>query len=250
MLFSQRKGIKPSQKAIQIDSMDTELRNSLWNLLDIFYWRKIKHHDYRKIFFESNLSNLFHKYYLHFFKITIDQLTDSFSQEIARMKSYFFKCDWNEVYDLIEFTVLNGPDNLADDFCKTANSVLERESSAYRFVNYQIVEITSAEEIEAIEEAIKTSVPFSGVRSHLSTALRMLSDRKNPDYRNSIKESISAVESLAKIITGNDKKFMGSSLEISVFGSFPLYYFTNSSVYPYSYISRPEPNVFNTRRIY
>lgn len=41
----------------------------------------------------------------------------------------------------------------------------------------------------------------------------MLSDKKKPDYRNSIKESISAVESLAKIITKNDKTTLGQALK-------------------------------------
>lgn len=41
----------------------------------------------------------------------------------------------------------------------------------------------------------------------------MLSDRQAPDYRNSIKESISAVESLVKQITGSDKGTLGSLLK-------------------------------------
>ena len=36
--FSQRKGIKPIKSIIQIDSMDDDLRNSLWNALQVFYW--------------------------------------------------------------------------------------------------------------------------------------------------------------------------------------------------------------------
>jgi hypothetical protein len=37
---------------------------------------------------------------------------------------------------------------------------------------------------------------------HLHRALELLSDRKNPDYRNSIKESISAIESLVENTLG------------------------------------------------
>ena len=33
--FSQRKGFKPVTEVIQIDSMNSELRNSLWNTLDV-----------------------------------------------------------------------------------------------------------------------------------------------------------------------------------------------------------------------
>jgi len=37
MQFSERLGFKQPKGIIQIDSMDDELRNSLWNALSIFY---------------------------------------------------------------------------------------------------------------------------------------------------------------------------------------------------------------------
>ena len=37
MTFSQRHGYTPAQKAIQLNSMDVDLRNSLWNVLRKFY---------------------------------------------------------------------------------------------------------------------------------------------------------------------------------------------------------------------
>ena len=40
----------------------------------------------------------------------------------------------------------------------------------------------------------------------------MLRNRKNPDYRNSIKESISAVEAICKKITGDKKATLGKAL--------------------------------------
>jgi len=41
-----------------------------------------------------------------------------------------------------------------------------------------------------------------------------MSDRQNLDYRNSIKESISAVESICKIVTNDDKATLGKALKI------------------------------------
>ncbi|HEU4506960.1 MAG TPA: hypothetical protein VFR78_01890 [Pyrinomonadaceae bacterium] len=38
--FSQRKGLKPIKNIVQVDSMDRDLRNGLWNALQIFYWGK------------------------------------------------------------------------------------------------------------------------------------------------------------------------------------------------------------------
>ncbi len=40
------------------------------------------------------------------------------------------------------------------------------------------------------------------VNIHISKAITLLSDRDKPDYENSIKESISAVEALCEVITG------------------------------------------------
>ena len=40
-----------------------------------------------------------------------------------------------------------------------------------------------------------------------------LSDRLTPDYRNSIKESISALESIAKVISKNPKDSLGAALD-------------------------------------
>ncbi|MHC4308090.1 MAG: AbiJ-NTD4 domain-containing protein, partial [Planctomycetota bacterium] len=55
---------------------------------------------------------------------------------------------------------------------------------------------------------------YEGVNAHLKRALELLSDKKNPDYRNSIKESISAVESITKIITEKPSSTLGDALKV------------------------------------
>jgi hypothetical protein len=96
------------------------------------------------------------------------------------------------------------------------NGVLEREFSGFRFIQGKIVPVTNKEEIGEITNAFSATDSFTalnGCNIHLQAALEKLSDRKNPDYRNSIKESISAIESLAKIISNNAKDSLGASLD-------------------------------------
>lgn len=116
--------------------------------------------------------------------------------------------EWYKKFDLIEFSIQvlrkNGGKNrqflgIIDAFVKMTNSTFKRLNYAYRIVDDQIVEITDEEEIKVIEEALTQT---SAVKTHLSEALKHLSDRPTPDYRNSIKESISAVEALCREITG------------------------------------------------
>ena len=52
----------------------------------------------------------------------------------------------------------------------------------------------------AIEEALSNK--YKSVQGHIAKANHLLADRTNPDYENSIKESISAVEAICKIFTG------------------------------------------------
>lgn len=91
---------------------------------------------------------------------------------------------------------------------------MERENAGYRFVDGKIIEISSSDEVSEIETAIEKSTPFYGVKQHLSRAISLLSDREKPDYRNSIKESISAVESLCKKVSGEENATLGEALKI------------------------------------
>jgi len=100
----------------------------------------------------------------------------------------------------MEFVSQNFPYRPAESFVSACNDTLTREVSAYRFVGGVITPISNEAEISEIGEALDRG--RSPVRTHLARALEMLSDRKSPDYRNSIKESISAVESLVAAVVG------------------------------------------------
>jgi hypothetical protein len=58
-----------------------------------------------------------------------------------------------------------------------------------------LLPITNEHELAEISRAIE-SLPFADARTHIETAAQLLAARPEPDHRNSIKESISAVESL------------------------------------------------------
>lgn len=211
MLFSERQGFKPVRQQLQIDSIDEALKNALWNVLYSFLYTTLRQ--------PSNLSQtLYVRIWVDFFKKTIDTIPAVYGGEIDRreiiglVKSKFFsnKNEWYYPYDLIDFVALYS----AEDFMESMNSALKREMSAYRFIDKKLVQVTSEEEIEEIEGALQiTEDKYKPVNQHLKAALTKLSDREKPDYRNSIKESISAVESLCKKITGDDKATLGEALK-------------------------------------
>jgi hypothetical protein len=107
-------------------------------------------------------------------------------------KFYFHQAEWAEVYDFVEFIALvNGdPHRTGSRFTKDCNYILERELSGYRFSGVLLVPITDEQELAAIQKALEFPDPLKPARLHVKTAVELLSDRKSPDYRNSIKESI------------------------------------------------------------
>lgn len=64
---------------------------------------------------------------------------------------------------------------------------------------------------EEIKEIEKATTHQDRISEHIRTALYLYSNRPNPDYRNSIKESISAVESACQMIN-NSQETLGDAL--------------------------------------
>lgn len=220
MSFSQRQGLKSIKNVIQIDSMDDDLRNSLWNILHELYWDNLP--DPRGSYTtasETLLYQLFASIWRDYFKVRVDSMPRSWEYVHNELLSYFFRAEWNEVYDFIEFianeeTLIKGFDTklhgeVLMDLC---NVIFAREVAGYRFVSYLITPVTSEEEIDAIENALRNTQPMLPVQTHLQQALALLADRSAPDYRNSIKESISAVESISKMIAQMPKATLGPAL--------------------------------------
>jgi hypothetical protein len=207
-LFSHRKGLQLAQKVIQRESIDEDLRNRLWSGLKLCVWDRWSPSTYRYKDEDSKaVELLLQGLWLHYFKLPIDTLPEFYpgrrgsAYEVLRQR--FFEAEWWQVYDFIEFVVKWIPAEWRKRLKQFINNFLESENAAYRIVDDEIVEITNTEEIDAIESAIDRGV--ISVREHLQRSLDLLSDRKNPDFRNSIKEAISAVESACRIVSGKQK---------------------------------------------
>ena len=213
MKFSERQGFKKPREILQTDSMDDGLRNPLWN---VFMDRCLNASDSDFLYhggkglFRNFCSTLWHDH----LKLRVDGIPDTVVRTIEQIRHHFFACDWYEVYDFVEF-VANRPiwtsaQNAIQDF----NKVLTDELSAYRFVAGKLAPISSEQEKLAIEGAIsQTSNSYSTTSAHLRQAIDLLARRPTPDYRNSIKESISAVEALCAIVTGDPKATLGQALK-------------------------------------
>lgn len=184
----------------------------------------------------KRIDSLIQRLWLGYFNRDLDRLPDfyeDYGKEGAYdvLKNYFTSCQWFEIYDLLETIANDRSELLLDKTRKWINNTLEEHNAAYRFVGTEIAEITDNNEIQAIEVALVTA--DSPVRTHLDTALRMLSDKEAPDYRNSMKESISAVEAACRLVTGNTSATLGDALK-RIQNLHPAMFKAFSSLYGYT----------------
>jgi hypothetical protein len=196
--FSERIGAS-SPTVIQLESTNDPLRNTIWNFIDGVIAVNPRRSTTASIEFIG----------AHFCKFAYHKIsTGSFYEARDWFWERYSELQWYRVYDLLEFVIENGPrfseNNTPSRLRERANELLEREVSGYRFIGGVIAPISDRTEVQAIREVMATAdaVGLTGIKIHIETAVQLLGKKPDPDYRNSIKESISAVESAAKGITG------------------------------------------------
>lgn len=209
MKFSERYGYLKLSDVIIRERITPEIQNAICNCLFNFNAR-IGDVEYKSI----------DEYIWCYF---LNQQTESYSGSGSVIKRYIQHDDyeWFKKLDLIEIilSLIYEEDHQFDaleSLIENLNSEFERLNYGYRIVENQIVEITSKEEIQCLEQALENNK--DNIRMHLNNALKLYAQRPKADYRNSIKESITAVEALCREITGekgiNLGKMEGAGIKI------------------------------------
>ena len=131
--------------------------------------------------------------------------SDDFEGNVAKIKHIVMKGKFNKVFDFLQFVLRH--ELAPEDAFDAIKDVLEECMCAYTVIEDgpTIIPISLPEQGEAIRESFKTlaSGPFAGAQTHL----RKSAERINAEeYADSVRESITAVESVAKCLNNNKKR--------------------------------------------
>lgn len=212
--FSDRNKIKPENTMIQNKEFDKRTRIQLYDMIINFYEEVYKGHSASAPSIQGFLgyirvniySEMINPYYTHSQDKIFRALKDTFLNEtyddvltvveslVRYLDKYLKDTNRTSYYDdyLKKYTKLS--------LYQISNKYFEREFIGYRFVGEFITPISDSTEIDSINECLSNSL--NSVKAHIFKANKLLADRSHPDYENSIKESISAVEAMCEIITG------------------------------------------------
>lgn len=222
VLFSERNGYVEPKAALQYECMDDNLRIAIYNTLYEYLG------EYEQ---DSSVGMVCRTIWSEHWHQALDKFPSRYWGFYEELKARIYKSEWYEPYDLLEFLAKaldehEPPDNpwgygryrevetiqSNDDYSSEINITLEREQSGYRLIDYHITPITNKAEMASLEESLKVSDRYSGVRMHIESAIDHLSKKPDSDSRNAIKEAISAVEAAAKVYVGDDNADLAKAI--------------------------------------
>jgi len=213
LTFAQAEGVEPLPQPLKLKEVSNELRAILW---DIFYDELKNSTDPLSGYSPDNdltdpMHSILRDHYVYELYGMADDFKNDFEHHRQRLRKLFEKGDNVSVFGFIQYVLRhrNCPDQLAEN----VNWALQKSRAAYTIVDGNtICPVASAEEAKAIEQAFADIAKheLNGARAHLRSAAEFLTHGK---YADSIRDSIHAVEAVARILDPEASKALGPALD-------------------------------------
>ena len=198
LTFEQREGLAPLPSQLALGTLSQEARAYLWALVHESMTRSMR---YPALGGHPHLQEPWHgimrKKHLFRDHRMADEFQNNAGALIDEMKVVFVKGSYADVLGLVEWLLGFEP---ALGLAGAVDAALIASRCAYRVYDRDTIgPATTSEEGQALAKAIADAAPgkFDGARTHLKSAAGLLSSGK---WSDSVRESIHAVESVARVM--------------------------------------------------
>lgn len=204
--FSERMGFVEAPEFLQLNDISEPLSNLMFNFCE----RLLRSdHQYSLVAIEDRINDLLKERRRTFQLWRRGVRGDGAYFDVKLFAGSYDALEFHGKYSVMEVVMTAKGANTS---VEEINQILEQENSAYRMNEYcELIPISNAEEIAEVSSAQQNSV--STVASHMNQAVALFADREKPDYANSIKEAVNALEALVRKITGEPKGTLGQLIK-------------------------------------
>lgn len=196
--FSQAEGLEPLPEPLNLGELSQEARAMLW-LLVYGELSENSEHVYmsRRKEIKKGWFSILYNWHVFVEHKPADEFTDDFDHHTRKFKYLINKGQYNEIFDFLQYVMRH--QNRPNKFSRTVNMIFQKAKVAYTIIDDgpTIVPAATPEEGAAIGKAMQTLVGsgFHGARVHLVKSGEELNAGR---YADSVRESIHAVESVAR----------------------------------------------------
>lgn len=209
--FSQRYGYEPLPQQLKLGELSREARTRFWNIL---YWyikdTAYKVGSYWKL--QGVWADIMRSAHVFLFDDLLDEWEPSSRIFIESYKPFFHSSPFNEIFDLLEFLMRHR--KCPPPFINDISAVFPEFHLAYALdkETCTIYQSPTRQEGEAIIEALQQlrNAGLIGAQQHLAKAAKCIN---SGDWADGVRESIHAVESVARQVAPGDAKTLGPALK-------------------------------------
>ena len=234
--FSQRYGYEPLPESMRLGELSDDLRREIWNAIRESFLEKSLTANHT---FPSQVHRFIRGILGKLLRRPEDEIGNHYSSVSKEFKKVVLEGRFDSVLDLVEMTINTGHtqnpstnyeavykravDNYIldriydrDELAQHIKSLFNQHASAYGLDTskrpFQFSPRSNKEQGDATQQAIETirEGRMDGAATHLRQAAEHINARR---YADSIKDSIHAVESVARLISPKPDKILGPALD-------------------------------------
>lgn len=207
--FSQRSGLVPLPSQLELGKLSKELRALIWATIDTSMRETQIRRTTGYNFLGNDWQHILRGHFVEIMHEKSHEFRSYINEHQQQVSEFIFSASYNSVFDFLEY-VLQHP-RCPGDLAGKIAQCFEKGRAAYRLIDHTIIlPIGNEVEAETIETSISnaTKAGVSGAKSHLVSAIE---EARRGDWAGSVRESISAVESVA-IVLAPDTRTLGAAL--------------------------------------
>jgi len=205
-LFSKRYGLRPTPEGLMYEDVSEQARVGLYHMVEQFFYQE----------HINAYLDLYNKICVAL-RIPRQRMLDDYHASLA-IEKLINKCEWWQFYDICEVmcqTLENQhphiwEEKLRDDLPVQINTLFREEQLGFELRDGKVEKVGSGFIDAKVKEAryLLKEPEFKGADKHFEKAIKALNVRPNPDVENCVKDAVAAIESVGRIIVGDEKALL------------------------------------------
>lgn len=203
-LFSKRYRLRPTPEGLMHEDVPKSARIGLYHLVEQFFSDQ----------YQKRYSDLYQEI-CKALRIKRERaLSGDYAASIV-IERLIDNCEWWQFYDICE-VMWSNPDSQhitrphQEKFTQQINGLFGEERLGYQLRDGKIEKVGSGFIDAKVQEAryLLKEPEYKGADEHFEKAIKALNVRPNPDVENCIKDAVAAIESVGRIIAGDEKALL------------------------------------------
>ena len=213
LTFSQRYGYVPLPTPMQLEVISEDLRRETWNLM----WKfivSVRDSHVSHYFFRKDEELFFGRVLARYWRKPIDEIDCYENDDVKKhIKPICFNSQFNKFLDFLEFIV--NDNHYGTEFLQDIKELFQSHGASYRLDTskppYKFFPCSTTEQCDSVENALETlhERGMDGAVAHLRSSAQHINLSQ---YADSVLDSISAIESVAKLIDPNANNTLSAAL--------------------------------------